>query len=168
MSPIELRVMGHFTDRGPAHAALEVLRDDPRSEELEIVVRVPDKPHQTVPIPLSHARGALAKGVLVGGLTGLAMGALIGWLGYTFESLRPGIMLAFAAIGLALGLLGAALIGPTNPHPVLSKLEQQGVTIVVDARDPNLRAWAERVLRDHGADILHTDALSRLRTSTAS
>jgi hypothetical protein len=156
VSPIELQVIGYFSDSDAARRALDVLHKDPRGGRLEVVVRVKDKPHQTVPISLSHTRAALVKGVGIGGTTGLLMGAVVGWAGYRFEGLEPSIILAFGALGLGLGSLGAALIGPMNPHPLIEKLEKgRGATLVVDADTPQDRAWAEQVMRDYGADIEH-------------
>lgn len=156
MSRIELQVIGHFEGRDAAHRCLEALHRDPRGAGLEIVVRVPNKPHQTMPISLSHARSALGKGVVIGATSGLFVGLVVGWAGYRFEGLGPSIILAFAVLGLALGSLGAALIGPINPHPVIERLEHEGgVTLVVDARDPHDRAWVEATMRDYGAEIEH-------------
>ena len=154
MSPIELQVIGYFSDSDAARRALDTLHKDPRGARLEVVVRVQDKPHQTVPISLSHSRVALAKGLGIGGATGLLMGGVVGWAGYRFEGLEPSIIVAFGALGLGLGALGAALIGPINPHPLIERLEKgHGATLVVDADTPQDRAWAEQVLLDHGADI---------------
>jgi hypothetical protein len=163
LSPIELQVIGHFDGRDAARRCLETLHRDPRGARIEIVVRVANKPHQTIPISLSHARSALGKGVLIGGMTGLFMGLVIGWAGYQFEGMRPGIIVAFATLGLALGSLGAALIGPINPHPLIERLEHEGgVTLVADARDPHDRAWVEAVMRDHGAEIEHLRGFTAL------
>ncbi len=119
-----------------------------------MVVRVPNKPHQTIPLSVSHAREALLKGVLIGGSSGLLVGAIVGWAGYRFEGLDAGIVVAFAALGLVLGSLGAALIGPINPHPAFERVEERaGVTLVIHSPHKSDRGWIEELMREHQGEI---------------
>jgi hypothetical protein len=147
-------IIAHFAGHEPARRVLEALRRDPRYERLEVVVRVPNKPHQTMPISLSHAREAIVRGIVIGAVSGLAVGAAVGWAGYRFEGLGIGIIVAFAALGLVLGSLGAALIGPINPKPEVERIEElAGVTIVVNAHRVDDRPWVEQVMRENAGTI---------------
>ncbi|NUO51686.1 MAG: prepilin peptidase [Polyangiaceae bacterium] len=147
-------IIAQFAGHEPARRVLEALRRDPRYEHLEVVVRVPNKPHQTIPVSLSHARAAMIRGVITGAVSGLIVGAVIGWAGYRMEGLGYGIIIAFAALGLVLGSLGAALTGPMNPHPAIERVEEQaGVTIVVNAHRLIDRPWVEEIMRQHAGMI---------------
>ncbi len=147
-------VIAQFSSHETARRVLEALRRDPRYEHLEVVVRVPNKPHQTIPLSVSHAREAIVRGIVIGAVSGLAVGAAVGWAGYRFEGLGVGIIIAFAALGIVLGSLGAALIGPINPHPKLERLEEQaGVTIVVNAHRLEDRPWVEEIMRENAGII---------------
>lgn len=147
-------IIAQFAAHEPARRVLEELRSDPRYEHLEVVVRVPNKPHSSLPVSLSHAREAILRGIVVGAVSGTIIGAVIGWAGYRMEGLGYGIIIAFAALGLVLGSLGAALTGPMNPHPVVERFEDQaGVTIVVNAHRLDDRPWVEEVMRANAGTI---------------
>jgi hypothetical protein len=153
-------IVAHFTNHRPARLALEALRRDPRRDRIEVSIRVPGKPERRIPLSLRRGETAL-RGVLIGAVTGLLVGATIGWAAVHIQDLHlsKSIVFAFAALGLVLGCVGAALIGPFNLQSALEHLPpQSGVTLVFNAHREADRLWIEDVLRGHDGIIEGTAA----------
>jgi hypothetical protein len=104
-----------------------------------------------IPYEASDARGALLRGMILGGLVGVLLALAVAALAVSALRLDLGLLGPLLAIGAVLGAMLGALLWPPPPHPALSALDSgQPLALAVRSDDPEVRAWAERIVSRWG------------------
>jgi hypothetical protein len=148
-------ILGHFVRAEAArHAYAELRAGQGSRPDVQIVVRTPGKQHEDLPLSMTDARGAIARGVFLGALLGFVTCAVVVAIGSRMLGFDTSAAWLGAIGGTILGAFAGALVGAGNPHPVILAAEREGgVTLAVEAPQRSDRDWASRVMRRHDGRV---------------
>lgn len=142
-----------FHDANMARACLRDLRRGQLwRPQMRIVISSTRKGHEELPLSLTHARGALVRGILVGAAVGLGAGLMISILEGTRVGINPTFVAMFCVFGLLMGGFAGALVGPMSPDPKVGKIEKSGdLVVAAESTEQADVDWAAAVFTTWGS-----------------
>lgn len=120
---------------------------------MQVVVSSTRKGHAELPAPLTHTRGGMLRGILLGGGVGLAAALIVGLL-QVARGAEPNWTLVglYGLLAAVMGCFAGGLVGSMNPLPKIKEMQKEGdVFVAVKSSDTSDVEWASRVLEKWGA-----------------
>ncbi|NUP13145.1 MAG: hypothetical protein HOW73_44460 [Polyangiaceae bacterium] len=122
-------------------------------EHMRVIVHTTKKGSEELPLSLTHARGAMLRGVLTGAGIGLAAGiaiSLVEAAGHGFDAV---FVAAFCLFGLVMGGFAGVLTGTMSPDPEVEKIEKSGdLVIAVESTEAADIDWAASIFKRWGSE----------------
>ena len=138
-------VFARFPSRALAAKFMHDIQAQGLGAKVQVKVFTPEavKSAQSLPLAFSNIRSAVMKGLLGGGLGGVVLGLIFAVTGIA-PSLGGAVLIGIC-LGALAGVLGAALIGSSDPDANLEKtLERKDPgSIVLSLRSVDLETEAE-------------------------
>jgi uncharacterized protein (TIGR02271 family) len=163
-----MTVVGVFHERDDAREAIEALKDDGfAADTISILSPDKDETREMAEETGTHAGSGAATGLVAGGVLGGLGGWLVGIGALAIPGVGPFIAagafataLGGAAIGAGVGAIAGALVGMGVPKEEADYYEREvrGGRTLVTVRAEGRYDQAQRILRDHGAYDIETDA----------